>query len=85
MGYKAEYSKTAEKYLDRQTKSVKLRIMDAIDALPEGDISKLVGREGYRLRVGSFRVLFDYTGRLSTDGRAIIDIVAIAPRGSVYK
>jgi len=49
MGYSIQYRKGAEKFLDGQTKSVQKRIMDAIDYLPKGDVTKLKGREGYRL------------------------------------
>ncbi|MDR0221061.1 MAG: type II toxin-antitoxin system RelE/ParE family toxin [Lachnospiraceae bacterium] len=79
MAYKATYSRSAEKYLDRQTNAVRKRIMDAVDRLPDGDVIKLAGREGYRLTVGGFRVLFDYVGKDS------VDVMVIAPRGDVYK
>ena len=36
------------------------------------------GVEGYRLRVGNFRVLFDVDG-------VIIDIIDIGNRGQIYK
>ena len=55
------------------------RIINAIGQLPSaGDITKLKGKEGYRLRVGSFRVLFDVNG-------TIIDIIDIGNRGQIYK
>ena len=38
---------------------------------------KLQGVEGYRLRVGNFRVLFDVNG-------VIIDIIDIGNRGQIY-
>ena len=79
MAYRPQYSRNAEKYLDAQTKSVQRRIMDAVDKLPKGDVSKLQGREGYRLTIGGFRVLFDYL----EDN--IIDVIAIGPRGDIYK
>jgi mRNA interferase RelE/StbE len=85
MEYSAEYRKSAEKYLDNQTKATQLRILDAVDALPKGDVTKLKGREGYRLVVGGLRVLFDYTDNLTLDGKKIIDVLAIGPRGDVYK
>ena len=79
MGYNANYSRNAEKYLDSQTNTVRKRIMDAIDDLPDGNIKKLQGREGYRLTIGGFRVLFDYIDD------SVIDIIAIGPRGDIYK
>ena len=79
MGYSVKYSKSAEKYLDSQSKSTKKRIMDAIDDLPKGDVNKLKGRKGYRLTIGGFRVLFDYLDD------STVDVLTIAPRGDVYK
>jgi mRNA interferase RelE/StbE len=79
MGYKIVYSRAAEKYLDAQTRQTRIRIMDAVDGLPKGDVTKLKGRKGYRLTVGGFRVLFDYAGD------SVIDVVAIGSRGDVYK
>ena len=67
------YSKKALKFLKKQD------IVAAIDRLPaEGDIKKLQGVNGYRLRVGTFRVLFDVNG-------IIIDIIDIGNRGQIYK
>ena len=54
-----KYSKQAAKFLDRQNKLVRERIIRAINKIPEGNIVKLQGRNGYRLRVGSYRVIFD--------------------------
>ena len=79
MDYNIKYSRIAEKYLDSQSENVRKRIMDAVDDLPEGNIKKLKGREGYRLTIGSFRVLFDYIDN------STIDIIAIGPRGDIYK
>ena len=79
MGYDIQYSRAAEKALDIQTPQTRKRIMDAVDGLPAGDIKKLKGRKGYRLTVGTLRVLFDYIDS------ATIDVVAIGPRGDVYK
>jgi len=85
MEYRAYYRKAAEKYLDSQSRSNQMRIIDAIDKLPDGDITKLKGRDGYRLTIGGFRVLFDLTDEATEDGKMIIDIVAIGPRGDIYK
>jgi mRNA interferase RelE/StbE len=43
----------------------------------EHDVVKLQGRDGYRMRVGIWRVIFDQDG-------AVMAIVAIGPRGQVY-
>jgi mRNA interferase RelE/StbE len=73
------YSKNALKFLKKQDKSTQQRIITAIEKLPlEGDIIKLQGIDGYRLRVGTFRVLFNVNG-------IIIDIIDIGNRGQIYK
>lgn len=72
------YSKKARKFLLSQDKSAQIRITYAIEKLPLGDVKKLKGLDGYRLRIGSFRVLFDRNGN-------IIDIIDIDNRGQIYK
>ncbi len=73
------YSKKAIKFLKKQDAQTKKRLVTAIGRLPlEGDIKKLQGANGYRLRVGDFRVLFDVNG-------IIIDIIEIGNRGQIYK
>ena len=73
------YSKNAKKFLEKQDKTTQMRLISAIGKLPlEGDIKKLKGIDGYRLRVGNFRVLFDING-------VIIDIIDIGNRGQIYK
>ncbi len=42
-----------------------------------GDVVKLRGREGYRLRVGGWRVLFEFRG-------GTLLVLKIGPRGGVY-
>ena len=71
---KRQYKKLNEPY--------KSRIASALDRLemepPEGDIKKLQGRDGYRVVVGDYRILFD----ISNDR---IDVFKIAPRGQAYR
>lgn len=77
--YRIIYSKKAEKFLRKQDKPTQLRLIEAISKLPlEGDIKKLQGADGYRLRVGNYRVLFDVNG-------IILDIIDIGNRGQIYK
>ena len=73
-----EYSKQAVKFLAKQNKFVRERIITAIERVPNGDIKKLQGRSGYRLRVGKYRIIFD-------DNGCIIFIEKIDNRGDVYK
>lgn len=73
-----QYSKQAVKFLKKQDYITRSRIVSAINNLPSGDVKKLQGTNGYRLRVGDFRVLFDRDGN-------IINIEKIENRGQVYK
>jgi len=76
---KREYSKQVEKFLGNQTTSVVLRIKSAIEKLPAGDVKKMKDQKNlYRLRVGSFRILFTLTPTLITIDR-------IDSRGQIYK
>lgn len=77
--FQISYSKKAIKFLKRQDVPSQKRLITAISRLPlEGDIKKLQGIGGYRLRVGNFRVLFNVDG-------IIIDIIDIGNRGQIYK
>lgn len=72
------YSKQAAKFLSKQDKITQRRIINAINKLPSGDVVKLQGRSGYRLRVGDFRIIFDANGN-------ILYIEKIDNRGQIYK
>lgn len=72
------YSKQAEKFLRKQNQATRNRIIDAIHNLPSGDVKKLQGINGYRLRIGDYRVIFDKSGN-------IIYIEKINNRGQIYK
>ena len=77
--FQISYSKKAVKFLKRQDIPSQKRLIAAISRLPlEGDIKKLQGIDGYRLRVGNFRVLFNVNG-------IIINIIDIGNRGQIYK
>ena len=73
-----QYSKQAIKFLNKQPLRIRQLIVQAIKQIPEGDIVKLQGRDGYRLRVGSYRVIFDHDGH-------VVFINKIGNRGDVYK
>lgn len=73
-----EFSKQACKFLGKLNQTDYNRLIKSIYKLPKGDVIKLQGTGGYRLRVGDFRVLFDKDGK-------IICITSIDNRGQVYK
>ena len=71
-------NKKAQKYINKQPVAIRTRLIDAIDRLPDGDTTDLVNTNGYRLRVGGLRVIFDITNDS-------IIIRKVAPRGQIYK
>ena len=77
----AKLSKRAAKFLVAQVPSVKDRIKSAIDGIPKGDIKPLQGQFSglFRLRVGGFRIIFNYM-----DAETVF-IYDIGSRGDIYK
>jgi mRNA interferase RelE/StbE len=79
---KVEIIKQAAKYFKEMNEPAKSRMKDAFNKLrkdpPEGDIKKLEGKKGFRVRVGDYRILF------VIENTAII-VYKIAPRGQAYK
>lgn len=82
MKYRIEIDKPALKFLQKQPQAQRERLLRAIQGLPElGDIKPLGGYENlYRLRVGSFRVLYTIIGDM-----LIVRVLDIGNRGDVYK
>ena len=74
--------KKAAKHLQKMDAVMKHRIKQALNDLskepPSGDIIKLQGENGYRRRVGDYRIIFDIT-------ETEVIVYKIAPRGQVYK
>jgi mRNA interferase RelE/StbE len=81
---KIAYSNQARKMLLRMGATDSRRIRDKIEqyaadpASLANNIKRLKGREGLRLRIGDWRVIFD-------ESDALIDVLVIGPRGSVYE
>lgn len=83
--YKLIYHKSALKYIAKQDRFVQMRIAESLKGLleipPEGDIKIMKGYTNlYRLRIGSFRILFD----INHDEK-VIYIQAIGNRGDIYR
>jgi mRNA interferase RelE/StbE len=79
---KVKLERSAAKYFRSLSEPLKSRIKKALEALEkepmEGDIARLRGRDGFRIRVGGHRIIFDVT----EDG---VVVYKIGPRGQVYK
>jgi mRNA interferase RelE/StbE len=84
--YKISYTREAEKSLlkiPRKTAELIREKMDTIASDPFGDhpnAKKLQGREGYRLRVGDWRVIYKIQNE-----QLVIIVLKVASRGKVYK
>lgn len=82
--YKLIYHKDAVKFLAKQEKVAQERIAQGMKGLlvipPNGDIKTMKGRQGlYRLRIGSYRILFEIQHK-----EKIVYIQAIDFRGGIY-
>lgn len=87
MNYSIEFYKEALKYLQRLDKPSRIRIVQYLEILsenpfhPELDIKRMRGTsEEYRLRVGSFRIIYTIEEK-----QLIIHVLKIGSRGDVYK
>ncbi|MEK4677585.1 MULTISPECIES: type II toxin-antitoxin system RelE family toxin [Bacillus] len=83
--YKLIYHKSAVKFIAKQGKEIQKRIAAGLKGLleipPEGDIKSMKSyTDLYRLRVGTFRILFE----INHDEK-VIYIQAIGNRGDIYK
>jgi len=84
--YELKYRRQARNYLARLPLRIKSAIVNNLHELaanPDNaslNIDALKGREGFRLKVGQYRVI--YTRQ---DDRLIIEVVKIRPRGDIYK
>ena len=84
--YRLKYRRQARNYLARLPLKTKTAIVNKLHELavnPDSadlDIEILKGREGFRLRVGQYRVI--YTRQ---DDQLIIEVVKVRSRGDIYK
>lgn len=78
------YSRSAIKTLRKAPAKTAARIRAKIEQLAENpaalaaNVKRLEGRDGYRLRVGDWRVIFERDG----DDLIVLDI---GPRGGIYE
>ncbi len=82
--YRIEFRKAAVRALRKMEPELQARIRGAVallavDPRPPGAL-KLSGRDAYRLRIGSYRLIYTIQ-----DDRLIIVVVAIGHRSSVYR
>jgi mRNA interferase RelE/StbE len=81
--YKITITKFAQKQLDKLPDSVANRLIDAIYNLAENPRpvghKKLKGRNGNRIRVGDYRIIYEIF-----DSELLISVVAIGDRKDIY-
>jgi mRNA interferase RelE/StbE len=77
------YTRLALKQLSAIPNPTAMRIRGKIEqyandpASLASNVRKLQGRQGYRLRVGDYRVIFDEHG-------SVLDILSVGPRSGIY-
>lgn len=81
--YTAVLSKKAQKQLDKLPDTIAEPIFDAIIELEENPrpagIKKLKGRDGYRIRIGNYRIIYEIF-----DSELIVDVIALGHRKNIY-
>ena len=76
-------SKKAQNQLDKLSDNIAEPIIAAIAGLEENPrpkgCKKLKGREGYRIRTGNYRIIYDIF-----DTELIVDIITLGHRKDIY-
>ncbi len=81
MIYKISYNKKVKKFIEKQAKDQRLRIYEAINKLPDGDVKRMqTKQELYRLRVGEFCFVYEII-----HDEIIISVIDADNRGDIYK
>jgi mRNA interferase RelE/StbE len=84
--YSIEYQPQAIKSLLKMPRTTARLIKGKIESLAQAphasnnNVKKLTGEEGYRLRIGDWRVIYELQ-----DERLVVIVVKIKPRGEAYK
>ena len=82
--YTIVLSRNAQKQLDKLSNQIAKPIINAISELkdnprPKG-FKKLKGRDGYRIRVGNYRIIYNII-----ENELIIDVITLGHRKEIYK
>ena len=82
--YAVEFTKSARKEIRKLNPDIALRLAKAINQLAQnprkGSVRPMVGSKAWRLRVGSYRVIYDIQ-----DKKLVILIIKIAHPADIYK
>ncbi|GAB4504972.1 MAG: type II toxin-antitoxin system RelE/ParE family toxin [Anaerolineales bacterium] len=80
------FKKEAAKALNKLPRNVAKMIREKLDAIAADpyaehpNVKKLQGRDGYRLRVGNWRIIYEIQKE-----QLVILVLKAAPRGEVYR
>ncbi len=82
--YNIDFSKRAQKKLDKLSDAIANPILSAIGDLsnnprPQG-YKKLKGRKGYRIRVGNYRIIYEIFDEI-----LLIDVIDLGNRKEIYE
>jgi len=79
--YEIIIQKKAKKFIDALPRNERIRVVAAIEQLPNGsDIKPLKGHDGlFRLRVGSYRIIYTVD-----NGELIAYVIGPNNRGQIY-
>lgn len=79
--YSFKFTKIAQKFIQKQSKTIRAQLKAAIYNLPAGDTKEVKAHKGfYRLRVGTYRIIYTIDNK-----EYIILIVDAGNRGQIYK
>ena len=82
--YTAVLSRKAQKQLDKLSDNIAEPIIEAIAGLEENPrpsgYKKLKGRDGYRIRVGNYRIIYDIF-----NNELIVAIITLGHRKDIYE
>lgn len=79
--YRIILKKRAKKFIDKLPKQEKIRLVTAIEQLPNGsDIKKMKGHDDLmRLRVGEYRAIYTVD-----NGELVVLVIDVGNRGEIY-
>lgn len=80
--YKIIIKKRARKFIDKLPRNERIRVIKAIEMLPDGeDIKKLKGHDNLlRLRVGEYRIIYTVE-----HGELVVLVIDAGNRGEIYQ
>jgi mRNA interferase RelE/StbE len=80
ISYTADALKTLRRMPRNTADLIRRKVQEvAADPAKARNVKRLKGRDGYRLRVGDWRVVYDIEA-----GKLVLIVIEIGPRGDIY-